>query len=58
MHSLMMMTSIVSEKSLARDTHTQIETHRLTLHYTDFGLVYLKKKSKFENKANKLLKKR
>ena len=41
--SLMMMTLIVSEKSLARDTHTdthtQTDTHTHT--QTDFGLGYL-----------------
>ena len=35
MPSLMMITSIVSEESLARDTHTATATDR----QTDFGLV-------------------
>ena len=38
MPSLMMMTSIVSEESFARDT--QIDTHTHT--HSDFGLVCLK----------------
>ena len=36
----MMITSIVSKESLARDTHTQTDTQ--ASRHTDFGLVYLK----------------
>ena len=46
--SLMMMTSIVSEESLARDTQTR----------TDFGLVYLKLfkvVSDFENNDSQIM---
>ena len=54
MQSVMMMTSIVSEESLARDTHTQTGRHRQTDRQTDFGLVYLnlfRVVSDFENKT-------